>query len=247
MKKFSNFRFLVQVFSVMIVILTIIILIIRKTIGSISEFPEVVEEISTVNENWQFVIVSLICITFVTLCIPLIILRILDFLERKKERCSKHKEINPNIILANIENRSSKNAKVLPTSYELKQDTLLELSEKRKVDKSFKDLSFKLAIIMSVLGVTVLFAGIVASFIFGTKLGWLTTYAGAIVEVVAGLFFWLVNKTMKEVKENSILLENTKNQITAMELVEKIVDQELRDITYTEIVKGLIKKDTDII
>ncbi len=152
-------------------------------------------------------------------------------------------KVNYNIIIENNEeNTSEENSKDLATSYKLKQDTLLELSEKRNTDKSFKKLSFMLLIIMSVIGTIILFVGIVLSFIFETKIGWITTASGGIVEIVASIYFWLVNKTIKEVKENSQQLENTKNQITAMELVEKISDPNVKDTVYVEMIKSLIEK-----
>lgn len=152
-------------------------------------------------------------------------------------------KINYNIIIENNKkDTSGEDNTDLTTGYRLKQDTLLELSEKRNTDKFFKKLSFALAIVMSVIGTIILFVGIVLSFIFETKIGWITTSSGIIIEIVASIYFWLVNKTIKEVKENSIQLENTKNQITAMELVEKIGDTKIRDTVYVEMIKSLIEK-----
>lgn len=152
-------------------------------------------------------------------------------------------KINYNIIIENNNTKpTNENDIELTKSYRLKQDTLLELSEKRNVDKFFKKLSFSLAIIMSVAGTIILFIGIVLSFFFETKIGWITTSSGVIIEIVASVYFWLVNKTMKEVKENSQQLENTKNQITAMELVERIEDSKTRDSVYVEMIKALIEK-----
>ena len=152
-------------------------------------------------------------------------------------------KINYNIIIKdNKKDVSGENNLDLATSYKLKQDTLLELSEKRNTDKFFKKLSFALAIIMSVIGTIILFVGIVLSFVFEAKIGWITTSSGVVIEIVASIYFWLVNKTIKEVKENSIQLENTKNQISAMELVEKISDEKVKDTVYVEMIKSLIEK-----
>ena len=155
----------------------------------------------------------------------------------------EQQKINYNIIIDNSKKDilGADNSD-LTTSYKLKQDTLLELNEKRNTDKLFKKLSFALAIIMSVIGTIILFAGIILCFIFETKIGWITTSSGIIIEIVASIYFWLVNKTIKEVKENSIQLENTKNQITAMELVEKIEDTKVKDTVYEEMIKSLIEK-----
>lgn len=164
------------------------------------------------------------------------------FTKINKENIELQK-VTYNIIVEN-DKASINNEKdiELTQSYRLKQDTLLELSEKRNVDKFFKKLSFSLAVIMSVTGTIILFIGIVLSLFFETKIGWITTSSGVIIEIVASVYFWLVNKTMKEVKENSQQLENTKNQITAMELVEKIEDSKTKDSVYVEMIKALIEK-----
>ena len=163
------------------------------------------------------------------------------FTKINKESVELQQKVNYNIIIENTNPTNEKNVE-LTKSYRLKQDTLLELSEKRSVDKFFKKLSFSLAIIMSVAGTIILFIGIVLSFFFETKIGWITTSSGVIIEIVASVYFWLVNKTMKEVKENSKQLESTKNQITAMELVEKIEDSKTKDSVYVEMIKALIEK-----
>mgnify|MGYP005779126393 CR=1 FL=1 len=164
------------------------------------------------------------------------------FTKINKENIELQK-ITYNIVVENDKaNINSEKDIELTQSYSLKQDTLLELSEKRNVDKFFKKLSFSLAVIMSVTGTIILFIGIALSLFFETKIGWITTSSGVIIEIVASVYFWLVNKTMKEVKENSQQLENTKNQITAMELVEKIEDSKTKDSVYVEMIKALIAK-----
>lgn len=164
------------------------------------------------------------------------------FTKINKENIELQK-ITYNIVVENDKaNINSEKDIELTQSYRLKQDTLLELSEKRNVDKFFKKLSFSLAVIMSVTGTIILFIGIAPSLFFETKIGWITTSSGVIIEIVASVYFWLVNKTMKEVKENSQQLENTKNQITAMELVEKIEDSKTKDSVYVEMIKALIAK-----
>ena len=77
--------------------------------------------------------------------------------------------------------------------------------------------------------------------VFEAKIGWITTSSGVVIEIIASIYFWLVNKTIKEVKENSIQLEHTKNQISAMELVEKISDEKTKDTVYVEMIKSLIE------
>lgn len=120
--------------------------------------------------------------------------------------------------------------------------TLKELYEKRNTDKSLKKISFTLAVIMSIIGTTILFTGIILSLFTKKEIGWITTSSGAIIEVVASIYFWLVNRTMKEVKDNSKQLEKTEDLFTAIELVEKINDEKIKDETYKNIIDKLLPK-----
>ena len=77
---------------------------------------------------------------------------------------------------------------------------LRELYEKRNFDKNLKKISFILAVVMSIVGTAILFMGLIICLFTTEKIGWITTASGAIVEVVALIYFCLVNRTMKELK-----------------------------------------------
>lgn len=124
-----------------------------------------------------------------------------------------------------------------------KATTLKELYEKRNTDKSLKKISFTLAVIMSIIGTIILFTGILISLFTKKEIGWITTSSGAIIEVVASIYFWLVNRTMKEVKDNSKQLEKTEDLFTAIELVEKISDVSVKDEVYKNIIENLMNQE----
>ena len=127
-------------------------------------------------------------------------------------------------------------------TYYSRGNTLFELYEKRRIDKSFKRIAFTLAVIMSVAGTIILFLGIIISLFSRKEVGWITTSSGAIIEIVAGIYFWLVNRTMKEVRDNSKQLEKTEDLLTSIELAEKIKDEKIRDETYKEMIDKLLPK-----
>lgn len=127
--------------------------------------------------------------------------------------------------------------------YSLKTNTLKELYEKRNLDKSLKKISFILAVSMSIVGTVILFTGIIISLFDNKEIGWITTSSGAIIEVVASIYFWLVNRTMKEVKDNSKQLEKTEDLLTAIDLTEKISDISKKDEAYKNIINNLMNRD----
>ena len=93
---------------------------------------------------------------------------------------------------------------------------------------------------MSIIGTIILFIGIIISLFSTKEIGWITTSSGAIIEVVASIYFWLLNRTMKEVKDNSKQLEKTEDLLTAIELVEKIDDTKTKDETYKNMIDKLL-------
>lgn len=121
--------------------------------------------------------------------------------------------------------------------------SLYELYEKRNIDKFLKKVSFILAVIMSIIGTIIIFTGIIISLFSTKEIGWITTSSGAIIEIVASIYFWLLNKTMKEVKYNSKQLEKTEDLITAIELVERISDSEIKDTAYKDMIDKLLSYD----
>lgn len=124
-----------------------------------------------------------------------------------------------------------------------KSISLDELYEKRNTDKFLKKVSFVLAVTMSIIGTIILFIGIVISLFSTKEIGWITTSSGAIIELIAGTYFWLVNRTMKEVKDNSKQLEQTEDLLTAIQLAEKISDSKTKDETYQNMINKLLSKN----
>lgn len=122
----------------------------------------------------------------------------------------------------------------------IKENALRELYIKRETDSELKKISFILAVAMSIGGTIILFVGIIISFILKSNIGWITVSSGAIIEIVAGVYFRLVTLTMKEVKDNSRQLEKTENLITVMEMVQSITDSSVKDEVYKVIIDRLL-------
>lgn len=182
----------------------------------------------------------------------------LDLLDEKKKNILIKEEMikeldnditkSINIPLNNTDNENAKSSNNSdPTIFETNvthiNTNLKELYEKRTFDKNLKKMSFILAVVMSIVGTSILFIGLIICLFTTEKIGWITTSSGAIVEVVALIYFWLVNRTMKEVKENSKQLEKRENLIIAIELTEKIDDSKIKNETYKNIIEKLMSKD----
>ncbi|WP_337402139.1 hypothetical protein [Porcipelethomonas sp.] len=215
-------------------------------------------------ENISNQVISSLSIVFlilalISMCLIPIISKILDkYKDKYKINLTKlNKEASDNIIRGNdqtVNKDKKKNINDLESNFIIgdnilnikyeniaiksSKDELDELTIKRKTDNLYKTISFIIAVIMSISGTVILFLGI----IFFKDLGWITTASGAIVECIAGIYFWLINRTMKEVKENSKQLEKNRDLLTALELVEKITDSKTKNETYETIVTKLISR-----
>lgn len=160
----------------------------------------------------------------------------------KKQKKRYDKEItseNDNLKLSYQKN--NKGHQELTSSLNLKQDTLNEMAKKRSDDNFLKKVSLSLTLIMAITAALLIIIGAILSFIYESKSLWLITTSGVCIQFIACLSFWLLHKAIKEVNQNNLALEKVKDQITAIDLVEKIEDKSLKDQTYAEIIKSLVK------
>lgn len=221
-------------------------------------------------KNSSEIIVMLISIFATILPIPTIVKKIIENINETNKTKIEFKNAEKNLMEITVSNdelesilnsainvnegEEQNNPNPTPSSfkplknefdilYSSKATTLKELYEKRNTDKSLKKISFTLAVIMSVIGTIILFIGIIISLFTEKEVGWITTSSGAIIELVASIYFWLVNRTMKEVKDNSKQLEKTEDLFTAIELVEKISDVLVKDEVYKNIIDNLINQE----
>lgn len=146
---------------------------------------------------------------------------------------------NDNLNLEKHLIESNKKSSLLDYEHFSKRESLSELQKKRRTDELLKITSFIIAVIMSILGTIIIFTGVITSFVT-SKFEWISVASGAIVDIIAGIYFWLVNRTMKEVKDNSKQLEKTEDIITSIELADKISDLKIRDETFKNMIENLM-------
>lgn len=180
--------------------------------------------------------------TILTLCLALLSIPSTIIPILKSYRNASEKSITQIQTLGKITEQAKKDQLLNKTVHAVimqRNGTREELYEKRNFDKTLKKISFALAIVTSLLGTVILFTGVIISFILDKEIEWVTACTGAIVECVAGLYFWMVHKTTQEVNFNTRKLEKDENFTTAVSLVEKIQSQEIRDDVYKNIITQL--------
>ena len=127
----------------------------------------------------------------------------------------------------------------------LMSHSLLELKEYYTINKQQARKSFWAALIMSVLGFLVFVVGIAAMIFYDKDVYVYSMISGSLVEVIAGLFFYLYNRSMQQINIFFGSLLDTQRYLTSIQLVDKIESN--KDVVYAYIISLFMgKNDIDI-
>lgn len=114
-----------------------------------------------------------------------------------------------------------------------------ELREYYVISKRQANRAFTSTLLVCILGFIIFIVGIVAAALTEQELALYTTISGCIVEVIAGLFFWLYKNTTKQLNLYHERLGCTEKYLTAMQLAEHMSD-ERKDETYRYIIEVIL-------
>lgn len=120
-----------------------------------------------------------------------------------------------------------------------------ELREYYVMNKQQARSSFSAALFICILGFLLFASGIIVSYTY--KVDQVISYStigGTIVEIIAGLFFWLYSKAITQINIFHSSLLRTEKFLTAIQLVDKI-SAEQRDKTYSYIIQQIISQNSD--
>lgn len=120
-----------------------------------------------------------------------------------------------------------------------------ELREYYVINKQQARNSYSASLIMCFLGFILFSSGVAYSVYDPTNnIIQYSTFGGVIIELIAGLFFWLYSKSIKQINLFHSSLQNTEKFLTAIQLVEKISEGK-RDEAYINIINKIIERDID--
>lgn len=102
--------------------------------------------------------------------------------------------------------------------------------------------SFKLSAIVGVIGFAVLIAGLAAGYLDETyrNISYATAGAGAIIEMISGVFFWLYNRTVIQLKEYHDSLIDVQNILLSFKLIEDTKDVTKRAAMIQKMIEFLV-------
>jgi len=177
--------------------------------------------------------IIIIAVGFVGLSIMMFVKNLLDKMKSRQES----KEIRQ---------------EVTKTLKELKEDpqdvltmmhrNVAELKGYYTINKQQARSAFSSAIFICFLGFTIFAVGVVITYLspFRKSVIPYSTLAGAIVEVISGLFFWLYSQSVKQINVFHDRLIETQRYLAAIQIVRNM-SKSNRDKVYANIVDKLMK------
>ena len=137
-----------------------------------------------------------------------------------KEAAQKVQEGNKDIISLMLKNMS-------------------ELREYYVINKRQANRVFNATLTACVMGGTIFIIGSIVAFWGGQKVSFYTTISGCVVELISGLFFWLYKRTIDQLNLYHERLGSTEKYLTAVQLVDKMSEQE-KDSMYRYIIEMML-------
>lgn len=121
----------------------------------------------------------------------------------------------------------------------LMTDNVSELKGYYVISKNQATRVFSSTLVVCFLGFIIFIVGFIAAAITDQTLAIYTTIAGCVVEVIAGLFFWLYKNAAEQLSLYHERLGRTEKYLTAIQLVEKM-SSEKKDETYRYIIETIL-------
>ena len=126
-----------------------------------------------------------------------------------------------------------------PNIIDLMLKNVTELREYYVISKRQAVRAFSATLIACVLGFVIYILGIIVS-IDSSNGGMIySTIAGSVVEIIAGLFFWLYSRTTQQLSIYHERLGKTEKYLSAIQLIEKITDSN-KDAAYKLIIESML-------
>ena len=118
-------------------------------------------------------------------------------------------------------------------------NNMSELREYYVINKRQANRVFNATLTACVMGGIIFIIGSIVAFWGGQKVSFYTTISGCVVELISGLFFWLYKRTIDQLNLYHERLGSTEKYLTAVQLVEKMSEQE-KDSMYRYIIEMML-------
>lgn len=109
--------------------------------------------------------------------------------------------------------------------------------------KTHTSQSFKVSLMMSVIGFSLIVIGLVIGFRYNEKaIGYIASGSGIMIEFISAILFYLYNKTVRQLKEYHDSLINVQNILLSFKLIEDTSDEKTKAEMVTKMLEYLVQK-----
>lgn len=109
--------------------------------------------------------------------------------------------------------------------------------------KTHTSQSFKVSLLISLLGFILIASGLVIGFKYNDKIiGYISTGSGIIIEFISSVLFYLYNKTVRQLKEYHDSLINVQNILLSFKLIESTTDEKAKAEMVSKMLEYLVQK-----
>src|SRR5699024_1844274 len=114
-----------------------------------------------------------------------------------------------------------------------------ELREYYIISKNQANRAFVAAVTISFIGIILYASGIISFIYFKTDIVIISTIGGTTVQIISGLFFWIYNKSIKQLNVYHSRLISTEKYLTAIQLIDKVPEDKKYE-EYRNIINYLL-------
>ncbi|MCD4714170.1 MAG: hypothetical protein K8R73_12870 [Clostridiales bacterium] len=118
------------------------------------------------------------------------------------------------------------------------------LEEYYNLVKRSNSRSFNVSLSMSLMGIVLIFCGIIYSYFSVDKnnISYLVAASGIVVELLSGLLFYLYNKTVVQLKEYHDSLLDVQNVLLSFKLIDELENEEYKSDIMKQMIEFIIKR-----
>nr|WP_294926114.1 hypothetical protein [uncultured Flavobacterium sp.] len=109
--------------------------------------------------------------------------------------------------------------------------------------KTHTSQSFKVSLLISIIGFILIISGLVIGFKYDDKIiGYIASGAGIVTEFISSVLFYLYNKTVRQLKEYHDSLINVQNILLSFKLIENTSDEKAKAEMMSKMLEYLVQK-----
>ena len=151
-----------------------------------------------------------------------------------------------NLRIIEIDEKEIQNDNMKKVSFDNKESVLdlmlrnvSELREYYIISKNQANRAFVAAVTISFIGIILYASGIISFIYFKTDIVIISTIGGTTVQIISGLFFWIYNKSIKQLNVYHSRLISTEKYLTAIQLIDKVPEDKKYE-EYRNIINYLL-------